>query len=87
MSCMHTPRIASEEQISHLPGAVFFSGPSKGIDMNMHQIEVSLLNGEIIISQDSDGAEGQQSVVITAEQAELVCAWIMGAANTMKAGD
>lgn len=87
MMSLHTARVAPEKLISHQPAAVQFSGISKGIDMNMHQIEVSIIDGDILVSQDSPNGDDQSSILITPEQAELVCAWIMNAARSMKAED
>lgn len=47
--------------------------------MQMNQIEVSLIDQEIILSQPDD--YGFSQIVITVEQAKFVCQWIMEAAK------
>ena len=77
----HTARVIPEKRFSCPPAVVLFAGVEKEIDMfkNMHEIEIEVLEGVIIIRQ-GDGPEGQQ-IMITAEQAETVCGWIMEAAK------
>lgn len=48
--------------------------------MKMYEIEITTELGDIHITQ-TGADEGPQVVVITPDQAELVCKWIMDAAR------
>ena len=50
--------------------------------MKMNDLEVAVCGEEIMIAQ-SDGAGEQVIIIISAEQAELVCEWIRGASNAL----
>lgn len=51
--------------------------------MRMFDIEVSEHDGGISISQD-DGSGGTNWVVVTADQAPLLCEWILGLARSLQ---
>lgn len=53
--------------------------------MQMNQVEVSVINGQIVIAQDSENGE-QDVVTITPEQAELFCSWVLEAARSLSQG-
>ena len=49
----------------------------------MYQVQVSVVNGDILVSQDEGG--GHVDIVsIHPDQAELVCKWIMDAAMSIQ---
>ena len=84
MIYQRTPRLATEKPVfSARPGvAHLIQRSDKEKSMKMLEIEVSVGDGYIDIIQ-YDGSGNIQSVVITPEQAELVCKWIMGAAESL----
>lgn len=53
--------------------------------MQMNQVEVSVISGQIVIAQDSDNEE-YDAVTITPEQAELFCSWVLEAARSLSQG-
>jgi hypothetical protein len=78
---LHTARVIPEKRFSCPPADVHFAGVEKEIEMfkRMHGIEIETNSGRVIIRQN-DGPE-QQEIMITAEQAETVCNWILEAAK------
>lgn len=51
--------------------------------MKMHDVEVCVLSGTILIVQEGDNGE-QQIVFITPEQAELFVRWVRDAAESIR---
>lgn len=51
--------------------------------MKMNDLEVAICGEEIMIAQ-TDGAGEQVVILISAEQAELVCEWIRGASKALQ---
>lgn len=84
MSSVHTPRVAPEKPVSP-PGlaSCFFLTGSERAAMKMHDLEVAVCGEGIMIAQ-SDGSGEQVIIMISAEQAELVCEWIRAASNTLQ---
>ncbi|WP_152553803.1 hypothetical protein [Bordetella bronchiseptica] len=61
----------------------FFLTGSKRAAMKMNDLEVAVCGEEIVIAQ-TDGAGEQVVILISAEQAELVCEWIRGASKALQ---
>lgn len=82
MRGLHTATVIPEKRISCPPAAVHFAGVEKEIDMfkRMHEIEVEALGNGVVAIRQGDGPDGQE-ITITAEQAEMICKWIMDAAK------
>lgn len=78
----HTPTVAPEKAAS--PSALvlctYSTTGAERADMKMYEIEITTELGDIHLTQVG-ACEGEQVVVITPGQAELVCKWIMDAAR------
>lgn len=79
---LHTARVIPEKRFSCPPAAVHFAGVEKEVDMLkiMHQIEIEYIGNEVIAIRQGDGPEYQE-ITITTDQAEVICKWIMEAAQ------
>jgi|GEM_PF-627400 len=51
--------------------------------MKMHDLEVAVCGEEIMIAQTNEVGV-QVVIMISAEQAQLVCEWIRGASNALQ---
>lgn len=81
----HTPTVAPEKAAS--PSALvlcsFLTTGGERASMKMYEIEITTELGDIHITQTS-ADDGPQVVVMTPDQAELVCKWIMDAARRQR---
>lgn len=85
MSTTHTPSPTGRRaELPARPGAVSFNAGGKRAAMKMYDLEVSIGDGQVHVSQkDCDGE--CITVVMAPEQAELACKWIMDAARSLVA--
>lgn len=52
--------------------------------MKMYEVEVSITDGNIYITQQDSTSDEHNAVVITSDQADLVAEWIKDAAASLR---
>lgn len=55
--------------------------------MKMFEVEVSTMDGGIYITQQDSSRDDPNTVVITADQADLLAEWIKSAAASLRKAD
>ncbi len=81
----HTPTVAPEKAAcpSALALCTYSTTGGERASMKMYEIEVKPLEGLVYLTQEEFGS-APNCIAIAPEQAELVCKWIMSAAESLQ---